>query len=58
MEIAVGETARAISMATNAAAFGLTLWRSIYIFRIDPRLRADNTLTTKLVYSGNTYLPA
>ena len=53
--ITVGELGRAMSIATNAITFGLTMWRSIYIFRIDPRLRSDNTLTTKLVYSGNTH---
>lgn len=48
----VGEITRAISIAGDAAVLGFTLWRTIYIFREDAEVRANNQLTTALLYNG------
>ncbi|KAK7688652.1 hypothetical protein QCA50_008190 [Cerrena zonata] len=51
--IYMGEITRAISIAGDAAVLGFTLWRTIYIFREDAEVRANNRLTTALLYNGS-----
>lgn len=49
----VGVITRSISMAADAVVLGLTLWKTIYIFREDAEVRANSKLTTTLAHGGN-----
>ena len=54
MVVEVGVITRAVSMATDAAVVGFTLWRVYYIFGADEDVRAMSRITTTLAYNGNT----
>lgn len=43
---------RAISVAADAVVLGLTLWKTIHIFREDAEARANSKITTTLAYGG------
>ncbi|KAK7688733.1 hypothetical protein QCA50_008272 [Cerrena zonata] len=51
--INIGVITRAISVATDAVVLGLTLWKTIYIFREKAEVRASSKLTTRLAYGGS-----
>lgn len=44
---------RTISVTADAVVLGLTLWKTIYIFREREEVRAGSKLTTRLAYGGN-----
>ncbi|KAK7688703.1 hypothetical protein QCA50_008241 [Cerrena zonata] len=48
-----GVITRAISVVADAVVLGLTLWKTIYIFREKAELRAHSKLTTRLAYGGS-----
>ena len=50
---AVQVTTRVISITADALVFGLTLWRTIYIFKLDTNIRGNYKITEALVYNGN-----
>ena len=53
--IPVGVITRAVSVANDAVVLGITLWKTIYIFRMDQEARHNTKLTTTLAYNGNSY---
>lgn len=53
MFIIVGVITRAISVATDTAVLGFTLWKTAYIFKQRKAIRSGSKLTTMLVYDGN-----
>ncbi|KAK7693026.1 hypothetical protein QCA50_002591 [Cerrena zonata] len=44
---------RTISVTADAVVLGLTLWKTIYIFREREEVRAGSKLTTRLAYGGS-----
>lgn len=53
MIFTVGVITRAISVTADAMVLGLTLWKTIYIFKEKAEVRASSKLTTTLAYGGN-----
>lgn len=50
---AVQVTTRVVSITADALVFGLTLWRTIYVFKLDTHIRGNYKITEALVYNGN-----
>ncbi|KAK7688710.1 hypothetical protein QCA50_008248 [Cerrena zonata] len=51
--IDMGVITRAISVTADAVVLGLTLWKTIYIFREGAEVRVGSKLTTRLAYGGS-----
>ena len=52
----VGVITRAIAVIADAIVLGLTLWKTLFIFRVEKEARAATKLTTTLAYNGTIYL--
>ena len=48
----VGVITRAIAVIADAIVLGLTLWKTLFIFRVEKEARAATKLTTTLAYNG------
>ncbi|KAK7688790.1 hypothetical protein QCA50_008330 [Cerrena zonata] len=51
----VGVITRAIYVAANAAVLVLTLWKTLYIFKMDQEVRANSKLTSALLLNGSVH---
>ena len=51
----VGVITRAISVSADATILGLTLWKTVYIFKVDPEVRENSRLTTTLARTGSFF---
>ncbi|KAK7690786.1 hypothetical protein QCA50_005886 [Cerrena zonata] len=49
----MGVIIRTVFVAADALVLGLTLWKTIYIFKEDAQVRANSKLTTTLAYGGS-----
>lgn len=49
----MGIIARVIAVVADVTVLGFTLQRTIYIFKVDEEIRANNQITTILAYNGN-----
>ena len=52
----VGVITRAVAVIADAIVLGLTLWKTLFIFRVEKEARAATKLTTTLAYNGMIYL--
>ena len=43
---------RAISVTSDAAILGITLWKTFHIFKVDKDAQAATSITTKIAYNG------
>ena len=48
----VGVITRAIAVIADAIVLGLTLWKTLFIFRVEKEAGAATKLTTTLAYNG------
>lgn len=52
----MGVITRSVSIGADAAVLGLTLWKTIYFFKLDKEARQGKTLTSTLAYNGSAIL--
>lgn len=52
MFLIAGVIIRAISVAADGVVLGLTLWKTVYIFKEKKNVRDSSKLTTILAYNG------
>ena len=50
--ILVGVITRVIAMAADAVVLGITLWKTLYLFRVNADARPANNLAKTLAYNG------